>query len=181
MDVVGSVAVRDLLAINIDELHVRDELTLVAAVGIDNEGNEHTLAVVEGATESTATVQALLDNLTGRGLDPVVCRLFIIDGARAPSKAIQQTFGRHTHADPTVSDLQGPATSSSACRAIWSARRCVEDNAARAGQLMKSPCAPPGTRPLSELQYRAGNPEGSAVPQRGAYGRVECCSRRALI
>ena len=87
-------------------------------------------------------MQALLDNLTGRGLDPVVCRLFIIDDARAPSKAIQQTFGRHTHADPTVSDLQGPATSSSACRAIWSARRCVEDNAARAGQLMKSPCAP---------------------------------------
>jgi hypothetical protein len=108
MDVVGSVAARDLLAINIDELHVRDELTLVAAIGIDNEGNEHTLAVVEGAAESTATVQALLDNLTGRGLGPVVCRLFIIKGARALSKAIQQAFGRHTHADPTVSDLQDP-------------------------------------------------------------------------
>ena len=65
----------DLLAIQIDGLHIRDELTLVAAVGIDSEGNKHPLAVVEGATENTATVLALLDNLTGRGLDPAVCRL----------------------------------------------------------------------------------------------------------
>ncbi len=41
-------------------------------------------------------MQALLDNLTGRGLDHAVCRLFIIDGAKALSKAIRQTFGRHT-------------------------------------------------------------------------------------
>lgn len=40
--------------------------------------------------------QALLDNLIGRGLDPKVCRLFIIDGAKALSKAIRRTFGRHT-------------------------------------------------------------------------------------
>ena len=41
-------------------------------------------------------VQALLDNLIGRGLDPKVCRLFVIDGAKALSKAIRRTFGRHT-------------------------------------------------------------------------------------
>ena len=124
MDVVGSVAARDLLAIDIDELHIRDELTLVAAVGNDSEGNEHPLAVVEGATESTATVQALLDNLTGRGLDPAVRRLFIIDGAKALSKAIHQTFGRHTHADPTVSDLQGPQHRRAPVRPYATARRC---------------------------------------------------------
>ena len=86
----------DLLAIQIDGLHIRVELTLVAAVGIDSEGNKHPLAVVEGATENTATVQALLDNLIGRGLDPGICRLFIVDGAKALTKAIRQTFGRHT-------------------------------------------------------------------------------------
>ena len=52
--------------------------------------------MVEGATENAATVQALLDNLIGRGLDPAVCRLFIVDGAKALTKAIRQTFGRHT-------------------------------------------------------------------------------------
>nr|AWL91431.1 hypothetical protein CIT37_03465 [Bradyrhizobium ottawaense] len=46
----------DLLAIQIDGLHIRDELTLVAAVAIDSEGNNHPLAVVEDATENTAIV-----------------------------------------------------------------------------------------------------------------------------
>src|SRR6476659_10302074 len=32
----------------------------------------------------------------GRGLDPGICRLFIVDGAKALTKAIRQTFGRHT-------------------------------------------------------------------------------------
>ncbi len=65
-------------------------------VGIRSEGNKHPLAVVKGATENTAAVQLLLDNLTGRGLDPTVCRLSIVDSAKALSKEIRQTFGRHT-------------------------------------------------------------------------------------
>ncbi len=52
--------------------------------------------MIEGATENAAVAQALLDNLIGRGLDPKVCRLFVIDGAKALSKAIRKTFGRHT-------------------------------------------------------------------------------------
>src|SRR5262249_39082505 len=38
----------------------------------------------------------LIDNLIERGLDPKVCRLFIIDGAKALSKVIRRTFGAHT-------------------------------------------------------------------------------------
>jgi putative transposase len=34
--------------------------------------------------------------LRERGLDPKVCRLFIIDGAKAVSKVIRRTFGAHT-------------------------------------------------------------------------------------
>ena len=86
----------DLLAIQIDGLHVQEDLILVAAVGIDATGEKHPLGLVEGATENAATVQALLDNLVERGLDPAVMRLFIIDGAKALSKAIRRTFGRNT-------------------------------------------------------------------------------------
>ena len=86
----------DLLAIQIDGLHIKNDLVLVAAVGIDGEGEKHPLAVMEGATENTAVIQALLDNLIERGLDPHVCRLFIIDGAKALKKAIRNTFGPHT-------------------------------------------------------------------------------------
>ncbi len=84
----------DLLVVQIDGLHVSKDLVLVAAVGVDGEGGKHPLAVVEGVTENSATVQALLDNLVERGLDPAVARLFIVDGARALSKAIRATFGR---------------------------------------------------------------------------------------
>src|SRR6185437_5984180 len=53
----------DLLVVQIDGLHLGDDLVLVAAIGVDGEGNKHPLALVEGATENAATVQALLDNL----------------------------------------------------------------------------------------------------------------------
>ena len=86
----------DLLAIQIDGLHVGDDLVLVAALGIDADGKKHPLGLIEGATENAAVAQALIDNLIERGLDPKVCRLFIVDGAKALSKAIRRTFGAHT-------------------------------------------------------------------------------------
>ena len=86
----------DLLAIQIDGIHIEADLMLLAAVGIDGDGEKHPLGVIEGASENAAVAQALLDNLVDRGLDPAVCRLFIIDGAKALSKAIRNTFGRHT-------------------------------------------------------------------------------------
>jgi transposase-like protein len=86
----------DLLAIQIDGLHVGDDLVLVAALGIDADGVKHPLGLMEGATENAAVAQALIDNLIERGLDPTVCRLFIVDGAKALSKAIRRTFGAHT-------------------------------------------------------------------------------------
>jgi putative transposase len=86
----------DLLVIQIDGIHMANDLVLLAAVGIDGEGVKHPLGVLEGATENAAVVQALLDNLVERGLDPKVCRLFIIDGSKALRKAIRRTFGKHT-------------------------------------------------------------------------------------
>ena len=86
----------DLLVIQIDGLHIGNDLVLVAALGIDANGRKHPLALVEGATENAAVVQALIDNLIERGLDPKVCRLFIVDGAKALSKVIRRTFGDHT-------------------------------------------------------------------------------------
>ena len=58
------------------------------------ERGEASLGLIEGATENSAVVQALIDNLVARGLDPAVPRLFIIDGAKALSKAIRRSFGR---------------------------------------------------------------------------------------
>ncbi len=86
----------DILVVQIDGIHISDDLVLVAAIGIDGEGVKHPLGLIEGATENAAVVQALIDSLVERGLDPAIPRLFIIDGAKALSKAIRRTFGRHT-------------------------------------------------------------------------------------
>jgi transposase-like protein len=86
----------DLVAIQIDGVHIGRDLVLVGALGIDAAGHKHPLGLIEGATENAAVVQALVDNLIERGLDPQVCRLFIVDGAKALSKVIRKTFGAHT-------------------------------------------------------------------------------------
>lgn len=86
----------DLLVIQIDGIHIDQDLILLAAVGVDGNGDKHPLGVMEGASESAAVCQALIDNLVGRGLDPAVCRLFIIDGSRALLKSIRASFGRNT-------------------------------------------------------------------------------------
>ncbi len=84
----------DLMVIQIDGVHMADDMLLVAAIGIDATGEKHPLGLVEGATENAATARALIANLIDRGLDPAVPRLFIIDGSKALSMAIRRAFGR---------------------------------------------------------------------------------------
>ncbi len=86
----------DIMVVQIDGIHITEHLVLVAAIGIDGEGVKHPLGLIEGATEHGAVVQALIDDLVERGLDPTVPRLFIIDGSKALAKAIRRSFGRHT-------------------------------------------------------------------------------------
>ena len=57
----------DLLAIQIDGIHMDEDMLLVAAIGVDANGDKHPLGLVEGATENATTVQALIDNLVERG------------------------------------------------------------------------------------------------------------------
>ena len=84
----------DIMVVQIDGIHITEHLVLVAAIGIDGEGIKHPLGLMEGATEHSTVVQALLDDLIERGLDPAVPRLFIIDVSKALAKAIRRSFGR---------------------------------------------------------------------------------------
>ena len=51
-----------LLVIQIDGIHMDEDMTLVAPIGVDANGDKHPLGLIEGATENEAT-QALIDNL----------------------------------------------------------------------------------------------------------------------
>ena len=83
----------DLVAIQMDRLYLTKDMVMVGSVGIDAGGNKHVLGVAEGATENATTVQALLDNLIDRGLATNRAYLFILDGAKALSRAVRNTFG----------------------------------------------------------------------------------------
>lgn len=138
----------DLLVIQIDGLHLDDNLLMIGAVGVDAEGGKHPLGVVEGATENTATVQALLDNLIERGLDAQVCRLFIVDGAKALTKAIRRTFGKdipiqrcQIHKARNITDRIDPKLHGAVRRTLRQAWEI--DDAAKAERHLAQSGAPP--------------------------------------
>ncbi len=81
-----------LVALLIDGVHFAEHVVL-AAVGIDVDGEKHPLGLREGATENTAACKALLEDLIERGLNPNRALLVVIDGAKALRRAALDTFG----------------------------------------------------------------------------------------
>jgi putative transposase len=67
---------------------------VLAAVEVDESGHKHVLGLREGATENATAVKALLADLVERGLDTGRSLLVVIDGAKAPHKAVAEVFGR---------------------------------------------------------------------------------------
>jgi putative transposase len=82
----------DLVAILIDGIHLGKQV-LVVALGIENTGKKHVLGLWQGATENTAVVKDLLEDLVARGLNTERRYLFVIDGAKALRAAIERVFG----------------------------------------------------------------------------------------
>src|SRR3954462_628909 len=67
----------------------------VVALGIDTDGVKHPLGLWDGSTENATVATTLLANLTGRGLDVARGVLFVLDGAKALRKAVNDVFGVH--------------------------------------------------------------------------------------
>ena len=76
-----------------DGLHLTKDMMTVEAAGINADGNKHVFGFDKGARENAAIVQAMLDNLTERRPPPDKTHLFILNGAKALSQAMQNTFG----------------------------------------------------------------------------------------
>ena len=83
----------DLVAILIDGIHLGKQV-LVVALGIETGGEKHVLGLWQGATENTAVVKELLEDLVARGLPAEKRYLFVIDGAKALRAAIERVFGQ---------------------------------------------------------------------------------------
>jgi putative transposase len=83
---------KDILLIYVDGLRFGKHHVL-AAVGVDSEGNKHVLGLKEGASENAVVVTSLLEDLVARGIKPGRRRLFVIDGSKALRYAIDAVFG----------------------------------------------------------------------------------------
>ena len=97
----------DLLVIQIDGIHIAEDLVLLAAVGVNGAGDKHPLGVIEGATVNATVVQALLDNLIERGLDPKVLPPVHHRRSQGADQGDSQDL-RPPYPDPALPGPQGP-------------------------------------------------------------------------
>ena len=82
----------ELLVIYLDGIRLGEHHVL-AAVGVDAQGNKHVLGIAEGASENQVVAKGLLEDLVRRGVKPERRRLFVIDGSKALRAAIDAVFG----------------------------------------------------------------------------------------
>jgi putative transposase len=69
--------------------------SMIAALGITEDGQKRLLGVRQGATENAAVCTALLEDLCGRGLDTSSPTLLVLDGAKALHAAVKRVWGRN--------------------------------------------------------------------------------------
>jgi transposase-like protein len=78
-----------LVVLMIDGIHFGGQV-LVVALGIAESGEKHALGVWQGATENTAVVKGLLEDLVDRGLDLQRRYLVVIDGSKALRAGVER-------------------------------------------------------------------------------------------
>ncbi len=83
----------NLVAMMIDGVEFHGH-TVLTALGFTVDGKKHVLGIWHGATENAQVCQDLLDNLVERGLRTHHKLLFVLDGAKALSKAVKATLGK---------------------------------------------------------------------------------------
>jgi putative transposase len=89
----GDLSGLKLTVLMIDGIHFEDHVVL-AALGIEENGQKHVLGLWEGATENARACKGLLEDLISRGMASDKAMLVALDGAKALHKAVKDVFGR---------------------------------------------------------------------------------------
>jgi hypothetical protein len=82
-------------AMLVDGQHV-DEHLMVVALAVTTDGTKVPVGLYEGDTENATVATGLLADLVDRGLDASGGILFVLDGAKALTKAVRKVFGDRT-------------------------------------------------------------------------------------
>jgi transposase-like protein len=87
-----SFADKDILIVYLDGL-IFGSHHVLAALGVDSQGNKHVLGLSAGGSENAVVVKGLLEDLVARGVQPGRRRLFVIDGSKALRSGIDAVYG----------------------------------------------------------------------------------------
>ena len=82
-----------LCAIYIDGIEFKGQ-HLVAALGVATDGSKTILGLRQGASENATVAGELLEDLAGRGVDFSAPMLYVLDGAKALTKAVRKQAGK---------------------------------------------------------------------------------------
>ena len=82
-----------LCAIYLDGIEFKAQ-HLVVALGVNVDGGKTVLGLRQGASENATVVGQLLEDLTERGVDFSVPMLYVLDGAKALTKAVRKHAGK---------------------------------------------------------------------------------------
>jgi putative transposase len=69
-------------------------MTILAAMGINRDGQKRMLGIIEGGSENSTVVKYLLNDLIARGLEPSRPRLYVLDGSKALHTGVTEIFGK---------------------------------------------------------------------------------------
>jgi transposase-like protein len=82
-----------LCAMLIDGTCLEDQ-QVVVAIGLTLQGHKVVLGLHQGATENTTVVRHLVDDISQRGVDFQVPRLYVLDGGKALHAAVRKVAGK---------------------------------------------------------------------------------------
>ena len=82
-----------LCAIHLDGIEFKGQ-HLVVALGVAVDGSKTVLGLRQGASENATVVGELLEDLAERGVDFSVSMLYVLDGAKALTKAVRKHAGK---------------------------------------------------------------------------------------
>lgn len=178
----GDLSGLKLAVLMIDGIHFEDHVVL-AALGIEENGQKHVLGLWEGATENSRACKGLLEDLISRGMPSDKTMLVVLDGAKALHKAVKDVFGRRAliqrcqeHKKRNVADQLPESMRPSVRRAMNEAYESTD--AKRALRLLENLAARfEADHPGAAASLREGLAETLTVIELGLTGRLRLTLR----